>query len=497
MKKLLLSLLLIVYSNLNLFSQQTDNNSNDQVLKNIDESTFNVEDWRERLNHDFAKLMGAAGENMNIGSFASLDLVNPKFNFNGAIPVSSKNLTKPISILAITAQGLIDADNIGHIFSNRKKSSSGSVGVAYHFGVRFSPPVIGEEELSLIKIKDQSIKGKRDLAYDQLILRRSQLKNQITKFVTQIVNYNAINTKLNIRIDILDSLITEFTVQIQQDDFKSSKVDSVKKYTKELSDTYDLILSNLGSIRNNQFKVDSLNVELLYTDADGERENLINREAGSAILKARNEAFLYKYSLNWWSVEVTYGRDNIFVYDPLLSYHQRISPKTYNLFSSSLSYNFYRQDKLSNLTFLVRASLGYSKTVNTDFYNTTPITEEFVDKDSLGTTTRKTVTNYYVYTDKILSANRMRLFVDSFLFLNSSQLGIHVFPEVVSLRSDKYLINCGAGIVAAFRNRKKDVPLINLELFAKFYEIGVSEESKELLHNLTLGVKLSTPFNFF
>jgi hypothetical protein len=480
-----------------LFSQVLNDSISDRVKEHAEHYQFRSEDWAGRFNKDFAKLLGASGDNVSIGSFASLDLVNPKFNFNGAVPIVRNDDRKPISIISIGGQGSLDADNIAYVFSNRKKSSAGSITLAYHFGLRFENLMTGLGGTSLMLLNEYTVEGKKSFSYSQLQIKRADLGNQISKYQAEVENLNIRNIELSKRVVALKNDIDNIKGWYYRNQTNAVDIKNLNEYTKQHGQAIDSTSMNSIQIKKNEFLIDSLKAEQSYISADIPRRNSINQVTAVGISRARNDLFFYRYALKWWSLDFSYSRNKIFLYDSLAPYLQRISPKTFNLISAGFGRTYYRKDQLHQYTFLVKVGLSYSRAVNMEFYDTIPISEEVVSKDSLGTTTRKTVTNYSVYTDAIQVTDRVRLYGDAFLFLNNSAIGLHIFPEFVSISPGGQMFNFGAGVVTSLRNQKKDVPLINLELFGKFHEIGKGKSNRIFPETFLLGIKFSLPFNFF
>ncbi|MBE9461648.1 hypothetical protein ACFP1I_30500 [Dyadobacter subterraneus] len=201
--------------------------------------------------------------------------------------------------------------------------------------------------------------------------------------------------------------------------------------------------------------------------------------------------------LNWLSAVLNWNRKTYRTYNNALAFDSSIVKNSFNGMTLGLQANFYTFNRPFRKSSLLTIGLLYKKNINLDDLSTSRLVDETVIIN--GSTSRKTSTEYNVYTDPIENFSSWNVPVDYYRFFGKDlNFGWHAYA-LAALRSDKkQLYDVGAGFILGL-NSSGAKRLLNIELFVTYKDIkkDVFKDDLSGWKQLQLGVSAAIPFMIF
>lgn len=473
---------------------------------------FNISDWRTTFNKSFASILGGAGVANEVGNFASFDPINGAFNFKGSIPISK--VDKNVNFLSFSIKGSLLSDNSVKLFEKTKINTNTALKGEYHFfmHVHQKAILVNTASEAMYILKKDVLEKERGRKFD--LVDKSKANKRITEIDLELPAQKKLVTLLDGEINkYLDTL--RFLTNTVPSKLKS---DSEKKLGKKILDTPEaFFLSVQKRVTENLSKLRKELIDLHLTSEKilSEKDSLtivnrdwdqgielseyrrINKEAINKLEKIKDSTFIAGFTISWLTAIGSLGKSKVYMYDGAASFTQQITDRSIFDNSFGIAANIYKTSMISRKAFLINIGALYSLSNNADTLSTTDISEEYTYKNELGDITRKIITKYSTYTDKIINQRKAIIYGNFYYVFGHKASAFHWFPMFVKPNHHTGYLNSGIGYITSFKSLKKDTPILNAEFYAQLSDLFGSLSESRILQRGEAGIKFTLPFNFF
>lgn len=487
-----------------LFSQELS----DYKLKSIkpDSLVFDSVAYSKAVGNlllkSFQTVATGQGEGSNFATYGSFEPLNGtyKFNFFGTAGKPERPFLFNVSV-----KGDIIGDNIGVLFNNSKFNTGTTISGKFHIPLKGQNIEIdGDQRQAAI----DKVKLLRKVVDDKLadLLKDNNLTYLNNQYVNNNFKWDKANDTYVSKSRSLDSLNKLI------DNGHKSGMDPVKlnlmiekslELTKELK-VQEKIRSDL------RFKIDSIKPLLKYRQPDNNYkiqkarlENVFNTKRDSIYLAIP----VLAQSTQWISLVGGFNRSNYYSFNNKLPFPEQLKEVSHDNFQFGVELNWFistgpywppgmpntepKPVRIQMINFgIVR--MGAS---DIDDYSTMEMTQS--RKSVLADTTNTLGKKYNVYTDSIQEFKAWKIYLNYYYSLGkNNSMALHAFPEVQFRDSHKNPLNLGIGLIKSIKNRK-DNAAFNVEIYAKFKDIGKALPQKEasFLNRNEIGLNFAVPLN--
>lgn len=443
----------------------------------------------------FSGLVTGGGTTNTMASYASLDPLNGATSFNCTAPLNKDAANgSRIAMLSMKVTGDLLSDNSLVLFQGAKINTNLGFDGQLHWGPRIKDPRIfsylRSDKLYLARIK-QSLIDQRNIDSitsiidaDHLKKKNGALKNLISKYGCSI---DTLNAKI-VRYESVDSIYFSDSILICLNKIKNLQKDTLK------------ISRQIDSIQNLIDNKTFFDSKIL--------ENSLDDKYSKKLEELESNPKFSKLGFWWLSFEGGFSRKEYHEFDrDAIIFSDQVVTKDFYTYKLGISYNFFsegsnnkialKEDKKSS--FYLNAGVVYKRDNNTSLLKTTDISEERVFKNAAGDTTRKIIDKYSAYTDSIITSDIISINANFYWTLPSSIVSFHLFPSIDSYIARETIINLGIGVLTSFKNKKKEEPALNAELYFQLIDLRneMNRSSSNMWNRSQVGIRFSHPFNFF
>lgn len=446
--------------------------------------------WNKVLNRSFLSILGAKTDNSSIGNFATFDPAAGSFKFKGSIAVG-KQESKRLSYLSLSASGDLVSDSYAALFNNTKLNTNVAIQGEWHIPLGKRKFVVDEGDLAQYRLglKILELKSQNRLDKDGNAVFSVNNKIQESRFQQEIISSQLIKKKA-----LLDTIRKKtdliFKARYSSDSSKAAWSDSLNKTVTafdKLEKKFNELRFTIDSLQ--QIKDDANNI-LFSLDQKNEREFKAGKEALDLTIP------LKRVNFHWLSLVAGTGKKNFYTYQPKLPFAQQINKIELVTWKYGVTWNYFRQDLLTDKIFYMNLGLVRMKDNNTGQLSTTDINQEFVFKNAAGDTTRKIAKKYTVFTDPVEEQILWNINANIYYLFGEKSSGIHVFPSLFIPNGKENYFNIGVGYVVSFLNTKKDEPAVNAELYFQFNDLSDSAQLENKFWDRNeIGLRFSLPFS--
>lgn len=462
---------------------------------------FAVEEWRRLFNQAFGSVLGSVGPNNDVGNYASFDPLDGSFKFKGVVPIGKEE--KSISYLSLAVQGGITSSDFNKIFDGFKIGTNSAVQVEYHFKRRVKTnAVTRESEAEAVYNREKHLLCKQEkLELDFL----DQQKEKSTARLTIVENLiNSANLETGpVRQRLLMSLSYLEQLRTTVEDQKNPKHDSTLKEYREAIKKSSTYASEQDSLKKT--------ILTLNREADSLRANLNDWRDIKAYIRnsiyAKNDAKLdtlqnnYKFSkftINWFTLIGSIGKKSYYTFNSSAPFNEQIKDDALYSNSFGIAWSMYTRNDTEKRSSLLNIGILRKRDGNTDTLTTTDVNQERTITNEQGDVVKKISKKYSSYTDLVEASRIMQLYINYFYIFGKRQSSFHVFPSYSKIEKKTGMLNFGLGYIISFKNRQKDNPVINTELYILNSDLFNSRNSnRNFKERCEVGLKFSLPFNLF
>lgn len=484
----------LIYSSLVIGQSFNSNKINDSQAG---EYELSRNQFNELINLQFSKLVSGKSEG-GVGNFASADIINSVVTLSSSFQMSNG------SILNLTFHGGA-TDGLASIFTNSRINSNISFHGKYHFlnpnkkrKVRYVNTT-SEKRLESQKIytKYQELLIEEELWASNLELKILKKKKEIVDLKIKIKDLH--KTIRDSKISSSDKKSKEYEIEIS-----GVKILQLSKEIEDLTELCDFIKNGLHS-DSNQFV-------------------LKQKRAGE--LGALKETFKIKdityIELGWFSIGYEVENNSFTQFNKEKEITEQLKKVSSTTQSISFSYNqyAYRESRFcgskndQNLK-ENKKCISSTPTLGSYFFKfglSIGLSDSFdsLDKVSIKDTqilsgfenSSREISNDFIayqgsFDKKLLNIS---LFGDTYLwFWNSSRAALHLFSNFNASQKLKPKLDAGLGILLNIKNKEKEKPAVNVELFYSFIDLF---DNRQVLRDDTLfernvvGLRFTVPINF-
>lgn len=438
------------------------------------------------------------GNSSAIANFASFDPVNGSFTFKGSIAIGKNDDAtainppeKPKSFLTFKIEGDLISDSYASLFQNTKLNTNTLIDAQLHTLVKFKAKYFGSDRVTL-QLARSLILNDYDAAVNKLFAEEKERKNYLLSKMSQ----------LEIIKDSLKYYRNKYwdSAKEQQTALNSGNIADIKRLMEITNPLNKSIRKNEDDSVTICRQIDSVNLtiknSLLLRQKAKEK---LNQDKSMKLIILESDAPLTELRIGWFTVTGGVSKKNYYTYTPGNIFSEQIQKSELGTFRAGLSWNYYCEDKFPvNFSWLFNIGFLRYKDNNTSLLSTQGISQDVVVKNTAGDTVRKITKSYKVYTDPISETQAWNLSSNLYLISGSKTAALHLFPSYDINDGGKSFLNLGIGIVMAFKNSKKDQPVINAEGYIQFLDmLNKLDSQKKLLNRNEIGIRFGIPFNFF
>jgi hypothetical protein len=472
----------------------------------------------------FSRMVAGSEDVANLANYISFVPTDGKFTLAGNYffqvrkkdTINQKRLLESFAI-GFNGTGSIVGGNVASIFETGKLATGIDIGLKISW--RMNKPNVGsissnslqmiEKRNALQFERDQKIdSAKQAIALAELKLNQAKyvlseqgeklksLNDTLTKYAGLLnacskndiaclmINTDSVlsakSTILRIqqKIESFNRDITRF-----QEILEVSKIDATKKFTDrtqreiELGEKYGL--NRIG---------------FSYQDTV---LNKIRNEYEEKIFQEEMARPVSGMRIHWLSAIVNWNQLRYRTYYNTLPFEQALTKIDTNGHTFGLQANFYKFYKPVAKARLFNLALLFKKTTNLEELSPSKLINEVMVVD--GTTTRKSVKEYSVYTDSVERYNTVQLPINYYRFFGKDlQFGWHAFGMADWRDNGKQVYDLGAGFIFGL-NSAGAKRLFNIELFAKYRDLKreIVKEDEEGWKQFSFGISVAVPFMIY
>ncbi|KMQ60146.1 hypothetical protein ACM46_18095 [Chryseobacterium angstadtii] len=450
MKRLLISLLLILYSQI-VFCQNNSRQDKTKELK-VPEilKKLSEDEYQKILNREFNSVINSSGKT-TIGNYASADIKDGQLAFN-----ATKNF-KNGDMLSINASGSV-TDGVFAIFTQSKINSN--VGVNFKYNIRFNSSYLSYYDDELDKLSKK--KSVADIEYN------------CSKLI-----YEKYPKLLSAKLDLLNMEVIAIKKQLE-----NLKLEDVTKAKYE----YQLALKNL--------QIDSI---LLKQQTNPSIDEFMKLSEAKKIKNQETAIEEFSYTgiyFHWISFGAGFQNNNFNHFDSSLVYEKQISKKNYVGLKASIEYNVYEWNHRSQPTQYLL--LGISGGLDDNFaeLNKMEINESTSYTSSSEQRTIAKKFNAY-QGDYKTNLSYSKIYADYYRFFSKNTMAVHIYPQARFKEETKPMFDTGIGLLYSFKDSKKEKSKLHAELYFTLSDLTNSLDSElALLKRNEFGLRLSIPVSF-
>lgn len=486
-----------------LFSQQSQNK---KQISQPDSITFDTIAFTKAITKlifkSFSTVATGQGETGNFATYASFEPANGSYKFNA---FGSAGTEKRPFLFNISVKGNIIGDNVGVLFNNSKFNTGTTVSGKIHIPLKGMNIEVGDYDRQLAINKVKSLRKAIDEKLTDL-----KINNNLDYLNNQVSNYNHKWRKANARyiqktnsLDSLNLIIDKERKEGTEEAKLNPQIEKSLNLTKELK-TLEKTQSDY------RFKIDSLKPLLKENQADNNyynQEERLEKAFNSKIDSIYLAMPIETQSTPWLSFVGSYNRNKYYTFDNTLPFSDQLKEVVHNNFQFGAELNWFIStspywpiDKPNTKSkpihiHLINFGIVRIGASDIDDYSTTEMTQ--TKKSVLDDTTNSLGKKYNVYTDPINEYKAWRIYANYYYFLGKGNtIAIHPFAELQLRDTDENPFALGLGFVKSFKN-KKDNAVLNIELYAKFKDIGRALPQKDapFYNRNEIGINFAVPLN--
>jgi hypothetical protein len=494
---------------------------------------LSAEEFNLVINREFSKLITGQSSN-TVGSFASLDITQPKVTFSPNYVFDSGNV-----FVAKISGGI--SDGIYEVFNNSKLNSNISMDLQLHFIDR-KKQIINFDTDEYEKIIDASTEIKNNylkdflrvtskqelnvLVLDSIALEKSikdlqkkiekcdvkSVKNKLEKDLLEAAkNLNYINIHLDsLSCDEKNKVVTDCCKLTLCNDLKKKKEDLLEAKKKLIDEI--AYLDSSTTIRMYEKRKDSLSYEIKFSDlkrkilktkmakmklyewAGNETHKLLTKRADDLTEKSITNLRVEGLSAGWFSIAYKIQNDQFKLFSTAAAPADQITDKSFVSHEFRFQYSYFRFLPSASNTYFFTGGLKYNYGNNLSHLPKTEITE--VTQYGQNRTSKDIYKAYTGNYKEGLSEFNINAEVYWFIFAKN-QAAIHFFPDYDILEKQNPLLNLGVGLVFSFADQTKKGSVVNAELFYQMKDVfNTNGNDKDLFERNSVGLRFTFPINF-
>jgi len=450
----------------------------------------------------FSTVATGQGEAANFATYGSFDPANGSYKFNA---FGSAGTAKRPFLFNISVKGNIIGDHIGVVFNNSKFNTGTTISGKIHIPLKgMNIDIDGHDKQQAIG-KVKTLKK----AFDDKLAELAR-NNSLTYLNNQTSNFNykwgKANSEYIQKTQTLDAINRDIenrrkngaNPQILQPD-----VEKALELTKELK--------ALEKIRSDyRFKIDSLK-PLLKTNQANNSYHEQKDHLEKAFKSKRDSIYLaipvLAQSTPWLSLVGSYNRSKYYSFDNKLPFLDQLKAVVHNNFQFGAELNWFisispywppgsPSDKPKPVHIhLINFGVVRMGASDIDDYSTTEMTQ--TKRSVLADTTNSLGKKYNAYTDPITEYKAWKIYANYYYFLGKGNtMALHPFAELQFRDTDQNPFGLGLGFVKSLKN-KKDNAVFNVEVYAKFKDIGraLPQKEAEFYNRNEVGINFAVPLN--
>ncbi|KFF14101.1 hypothetical protein IW15_01235 [Chryseobacterium soli] len=486
-----------------LFSQQSQNRKQTSQPDSItfDNIAFNKA-ITNLLFKSFSTVATGQGEANNFATYASFEPANGSYKFNA---FGSAGTGERPFLFNISVKGDIIGDNVGVLFNNSKFNIGTTISGKIHIPLKgMNINIEGyDRQLAINKVK--TLKKMLDEKLTDLKINNSlaYLNNQMSNYNNR---WNEANVQYTQKKNSLDSL------NLIIDNERKKRTDEAKldpQLKKSLNLTKEL--KALDKSRSDyRFKIDS--VKTILEASQTNKNYYRSKDRLEKAFKLKSDSVylaipILAQSTPWLSFIGSYNRSKYYTFDNTLLFSDQLKTVVHNNFQYGAELNwfistspYWPEDKPNTKPKPVHIHLINFGVVrigasDIDDYSTTEMTQ--TKKSVLDDTTNSLGKKYNVYTDPITEYKAWRIYANYYYFLGKGNtMAIHPFAELQFRDTHENPFALGLGFVKSLKN-KKDNAVINIEIYAKFKDIGraLPQKNVPFYNRNEIGINFAIPLN--
>jgi hypothetical protein len=471
----------------------------------------------------FAKMSSGTEDITNFGNYVSFKTEeDTKFELSGNYFFDIRTKPQDVSVtrdkeyfaVGFTGAGSIIGNNVATLFGEGKLTTGTNLGVKLSW--QMNRPAIDAtlttsrltaEKVDALEFeRDQKVDSIRNylamvglkLQQANLVLSESQRKLGILKTALPEINADLAACKTDsCRLMFTDSLV-------KVNSSIASEEANIKMITKKRDLLQDIdvlrqIKANTPSDQlSNRAKylvsVYGLPAHMTFLDT---LTNLVRQQYEDTITKVMIARPVQGINISWLSVIGNWNRVAFRTYDAALPFDMGLKKNSFDGFNIGLQANFYHFNKVFQRASLLNIALLWKCTNNLTDLSTSKLTDEKTVKN--GDVTRKSATEYNVYTDPVTNYNTWQLPINYYRFFGKNlNLGFHLMASA-DWREDKVSIyDAGAGFIFGLNNTTTK-RILNFELFLTYKDIGrkLADDDVTTWKQMQLGFSVAVPFMIY
>ncbi|KQS33868.1 hypothetical protein [Dyadobacter sp. Leaf189] len=462
--------LLIMFSNVFVFGQEaveqsSKANSSKKASEPLDTTALTQQQFDNILNKQFAALITGTSTSV-IGSYASFDVKE------GTVSFAPNHFYENGNILTARAAGGVSEGAL-ELFNKSKLNTNLSLDFQFHiFGQRNKSVIIDPARKRALQKNqvDADEKYNEDIIYlteyeaCELELKKIRLEEKVASIGKQ----GAVITSM------LSKAREEDKVKLQLS-LDSLSLENIKANKELLSVQKDLANNKDPLWRSRKI------------------QDIGNNRAG--ILKANNFSNLEVrgFSFSWISFGLGIRNDAFRTFDDKQDPASQIVKGNFISQQAFIQFSYYDWSKTGpkNIYFSVRAIVrNTSNLADLDKIEVTDVKE--YGQNGVRRYSESTLTAY----TGTLKKNIIEVVLNPELYFYPFKkwlLGVHLNPNIQVRGSDDPVSNLESGLIFPFRNKEKDKPTVNAELYYNLLNVF---DANAIKHSSSLGVRLAFPIEF-
>lgn len=415
-----------------------------------------------------------------VSNFASLDVTQGKFNFNGSLPLGNR------FFLTAALAGDID-NNIGQLFSNFKLNNNTSIDLRLNFRIPHGTTFYYTEG-DRSKLEKQQWK-----IQNQYLIDSSKIEgdSSIAEIKLKLLNY--IKDSLEKRIATLSTNTKSRESKFTNPDgsYTSSEPDreNFKNSLRELLQAQQLFFEAKKNYDSLKYSIDRKNeyYKILKDAAKKKRKEALEVSELSADWNA--------IKVQWLSLRISPTRSKFWMVDTLLPYSSQVFDTVLTNAYYGLEYSFYFYSRRQGFTHYFNIGAGFSKTDNRKKLDAYDVTDTW--KRDSGRISRNYSSKVNAYNGVLTEDESWFFYGNYYLFFsNKTALGFHFFPDIETRKGYSPQYNVGAGLVFSFKKKGEEKTIINAEPYFRLTDLtDVLDKGSATFRRNEIGIRVGLPFN--
>ena len=496
------------------------------------QQTLEIQAVNSIVNNEFKQLLNTTAD-ISAGDYASLDIANSEFNFNGSIIVNPNKKKKIHPIINIRGTAGI-TEGISSLFNSGNFSPTFGLSASYNkISSKYSIQINNEDRK---KYDKELLDIGRNYTRDSLnIVQAAQLtemqierakkqkdlkkkKDQLKKLEAD--GYTSINKKEKDELELLESIINEKN-SIRQDSLSPEKKYMLIKKIQEYNTAAKNIRSAVEERKKNQsdkikeqrysiiktqqeLTVIDNNIEDYQLTIKSQKQRLLRQSKRDSLKSLKEEKALELiktrgFHIKWMTYSIGVNSTGVNLMNLNAPFENQVAvDSSFIGITLDVRRSIYKKTYKNRGTNFISYGLRFSIGDNLSQLRGTRIMERrnfnALSPDDRFILSERTVFDLDQYQNNLIAAS---IYSNFYLFLfNKSTGALHLFPEIVFAENRTGAGNLGVGYFLTFKNNSGQTPL-NMEVFYRFDDLLNSNDSElGLFSRGQLGLTFNFPFSF-